>query len=246
MQDVSAPTETMNDSTLLRTAGILAILGGIANAVSDYLLQGGLIPRAAVNTYDFLPFAPYDLVFIGSIIGNAAIPLWLLGFWPVYVALAPAGRWLAIPTVCFLGYGFSLFPGYHGAYALYAAGFQAQREAPEALSETTATLVQRLHDYHDALLNVIGVPMMVGSLLFAVTVLLGRTLFSRWVILISPIVVPFTQPFIEMLPAPYGGLIRPAWGTTVFTVFFLVATVVTWNVRPGLSQQSATRPTIMK
>ena len=128
MAQASQPSGHVNGSILLRTAGLLAVAGGLVNAVSDYLLQGGLVARRAVNTYEFLPEAPYDLVFLGSILGNAAIPLWLLGFFPVYVALAPAGRWLSIPV-------------------------------------------------------------------------------------------------------PFGGLIRPAWGTTIFTVFFLVATIITWNVK---------------
>lgn len=223
----------MNESTLLRTAGLLAILGGVLNGFADYLLQGGLIPRAAVNTYEHLPHVPYDLVFWGSIIGNAAIPLWLLGFWPVYVALAPAGRWLALPPVLLLGYGFSLFAGYHGSYALYAAGFQAQSQGPAELSETLNTLVQRLHEYHDALLVLIGMTVPIGSIWFVVVVLFFRTHFAKWMVILSPLIVPLTQPFIEMLPAPWGGFVRPAWGTTIFTLFFLAATVATWNVKPG-------------
>lgn len=223
--------ERATGSIVIRTAGLLAVAGGLVNAVSDYLLQGGLVTRSAVNTYEHLPQAPYDLVFLGSIVGNAAIPLWLLGFLPVYVALAPAGRWLSIPPVLLLGYAFSLFPGYHGSYALYAAGFQAERAAPPALSETVTTLAERLHGYHAALLSVIGVASIIGSLWFVVAVLSGRSRFARWMVVLSPIVVPFTQPFVEMLPAPFGGFIRPAWGTTIFTVFFLVATIVTWNVK---------------
>jgi hypothetical protein len=214
----------------MRTAGILAVVGGLANAGSDYLLQGGLIARSAVNTYENLAFTPYDLVFLGSIIGNMAIPLWLLGFFPVYVALAPAGRWYAVPSVFFLGYAYALFPGYHGAYALYAAGFQAERGAPAALTETMTVLVERLHAYHGALLTAIGVVSVIGSLWFIAAVLSGRTRFARWMVIFSPLVVPLTQPLVEMLPAPYGGFIRPAWGTTIMTVFFLLATIVTWNV----------------
>jgi len=233
----------MSNSALLRTAGLLAILGGVLNGYADYLLQGGLIPRAAVNTYEHLQHVPYELVFWGSIIGNAAIPLWLLGFWPVYVALAPAGRWLALPPVFVLGYGFSLFAGYHGSYALYAAGFQAQAEAPAELSGTVNTLAQRLHEYHDALILLIGMTIPIGSLWFLVVVLFFPTHFAKWMVIATPLVVPLTQPFIEMLPAPFGGYIRPAWGTTIFTVLFLFATLVTWNVNPSDDHNGGKRNT---
>ncbi len=218
---------------LVRTAGLLAVAGGLVNAVSDYLLQGGLIAGSAVNTYANLADAPYELVALGSIIGNAALPFWLLGFLPLYVALAPAGRWLSALPVFFLGYVFTLFPGYHGSYALYAAGFQAGRAAPPELSQVLGTLVERLHGYHDMMISLIGVFSVTGSLLFLLAVLSGRTLFPRWIAVLTPIVVPLTQPYIEMLPAPFGGIVRPAWGTLMFTMLFLAATVVTWNVSPG-------------
>lgn len=218
-----------NKQNLLRVAGILAVIGGVVNSASDYLLQGGLIGQAAVNTYENLPNAPFDLVFLGSIIGNAAIPLWLLGFWPVYHALKPAGRWLSIPPVFILGYFYSLCPGYHGSYALYAAGFQAHKQMPE--SEVMTTLVERLDSYHEAIIMVIGISCIIGSIWFIVALLSRRTHFPLWAVILAPIVVPVTQSFIEMLPSPYGGFIRPAWGTTLMTLLFLVATIKTWKLK---------------
>lgn len=218
-----------NKLFLLRIAGILAIIGGIVNGFSDYLLQGGFIQQAAVNTYENLPNAPFDLVFLGSIIGNVAIPFWLVGFWPVYHALKPAGHWLSIPPVFILGYFYSLCPGYHGSYALYAAGFQAHKQMPE--SEIINTLVERLDAYHEAILAVIGVACIIGSIWFIIAILSRRTLFPLWAILLAPIVAPIIQPWIEMLPSPYGGFIRPAWGTTLMTLLFLVATIKTWNLK---------------
>ena len=223
----------MSGSPLLRAAGLLAIAGGVANAVADYMLQGGPQPGPGVNTYAQLAVAPYDQVFLGSIIGNAASPLGLLGFWPVYVGLAPAGRKLALPPVLLLAYAFSMFPGYHESYALYAAGFQAQAAAPAELAGTLATMVDRMHAYHAAVLNLITIGAPIGSLWFAAVVLFRKTLYPRWAALLSPILVPLTQPLAEMLPGPYGAYIRPAWGTTIFTLFFLLTTLVTWNVSPG-------------
>ncbi|MEM7100920.1 MAG: DUF6796 family protein [Pseudomonadota bacterium] len=214
---------------VVRGAGLLAVAGGVVNAFSDYLLQGGFVTRAAVNTYADLANAPYELVAWGSIVGNAALPFWLLGFLPLYIALAPAGRWFAMPPIACLGYVFTLFPGYHGSYALYAAGFQASSTIGAQPSSVLTTLSERLHSYHDMMMALIGVFSVSGSILFAAAVLSGRTLFSRWIVLLTPLIVPLTQPFIEMLPAPFGGIIRPPWGTVLFSLLFLAATVVTWN-----------------
>ncbi len=229
----SAAGGAPSNQALLRAAGVLAVAGGIANAVGDYLLQGGPAPGPGVNTYAQLGSAPYDQVLLGSIIGNAAIPLWLLGFWPVYVALAPAGRKLALPPVLLLAYAFSIFPGYHGAYALYAAAFQAQAAAPVELAGTLATMVERMEGQHAAVMTLIQPMVPIGSFWFMAVVLFRETLFARWMVIFAPIVAPITQPLAEMLPGPYGAFIRPAWGTTFFSLFFLVATVVTWNALPA-------------
>ena len=218
---------------LLRAAGLLAVAGGIVNGISDYLLQGGLHPGPGVNTYAQLADAPYDQVFLGSILGNAAIPFWLLGFWPMYVALSPAGRHLALPPVLLLAYAFSIFPGYHGSYALYAAGFQAQAAASADLAGTLSTMVERMHAYHGAVVQLIAFTVPIGSLWFAGVVLFRETHYRRWMAIFTPILAPLTQPFVEMLPAPFGAYIRPAWGTTLFTTLFLLTTLVTWNVALG-------------
>jgi len=215
--------------TLIRTAGLLAVAGGLVNAVSDFLLQGGLIARDAVNTYEYLEYAPYDLVALGSVLGNVALPLWLLGFFPLYIALAPAGKWLSIAPIACLAYLFALFPGYHGSYALYAAGFQAGAASTPDTALVLSTLVQRLDSYHDSLISVISVFSVIGSLLFLVAVLSGKTLFPRWVVILTPLVSPLLQTYVEMIPAPLGGFIRPAWGTLWFTALFLAATVFSWN-----------------
>ncbi|MGH0032533.1 MAG: DUF6796 family protein [Myxococcota bacterium] len=226
---------------LHRLAGFAAIVGGVLNGVADFWLQGGLGVRPGVNTFAYLPQVPFEPVFVGSILGQAALPLWLLGFVPLYVALAPAGRWLALPPVLLFGYAFAIFPGYHGAYAFYSAAYQAQAAAPEAASAVLTTLVERNHRVHDAVMLMIGPAMTLGSLWFMTAVALGRTHYARWMVVFSPILVPLTQPLAEALPAPWGGYIRPAWGTTLFTLFFALATWVTWNVR-DVREEPGSRP----
>ena len=147
---------------------------------------------------------------------------------------------LALPPVLFLAYAFSIFPGYHGSYALYAASFQAQAAAPAELASTHAMMVDCRHAYHAAVLHLITFSAPVGSLWFVAVVLFRKTLYPRWMAIVSPILVPLTQPLAEMLPGPYGAYIRPAWGTTIFTLFFLLTTIVTWNVSPeGDGESSA-------
>jgi hypothetical protein len=224
-------TDSTKVSLSLRLAGGLAVLAGLANIVADYLLRGGPAPVSGAEiTLEALQSVPYDSVFIGSVLGAAVIPFWLLGLWPVYVALEPAGRWLAVPPVLLLGYMLALAPGYHGAFAFYAAGYQALGAVAGDARPILNGMIERFLAYHDAVFYLIAGVATLGSIWFVVAAGFFRTRYSRWMAAASPILVPLTVPLAQALPAPMGGYVRPILGTTIWTLFFLVATVVTWNV----------------
>jgi hypothetical protein len=233
---ISQPTPL--SPTTCRVAGSLAVAGGLTNLVADYLLRGGPAPvSGAAITLEALGSAPFDLVFAGSVLGAAAIPFWLLGLWPVYKALEPAGQWLAAVPVLFFAYGVALASGYHGSYAFYAAGYQALGAAAGNTEPILAEMIERFRAYHDALLMLMVPPWMVGSLVFVAVAAFFRTHYARWMAVASPILVPLTVPLAEALPAPLGGYVRPILGTAIWTLFFLVATIVTWNL--GTTSESS-------
>ncbi|MDA8017906.1 MAG: hypothetical protein MPN21_10705 [Thermoanaerobaculia bacterium] len=76
-------------------------------------------------------------------------------------------------------------------------------------------------------------PWILASLGFTVIVLLGRTRYPRWMAFASPILVPLTKPLTGALPAPIGGYLRPAAGSIIWTLFFLLTTITIWNVSPS-------------
>jgi hypothetical protein len=224
-----------------RVAGILAVLAGLTNAVADYLLRGGPAPASGAEiTLEGLRSVPFESVFAGSLLGAAAIPFWLLGLWPVYRALEPAGRRLAALPVMLLAYGVALASGYHGSYAFYAGGYQALGAVAGEAEPVLAQMIQRFRAYHDALMLLMVVPWILGSLAFVAVALFFRTHYARWMALASPILVPLTVPLAEALPAPFGGYFRPILGTTIWTLFFLVATVVTWNLETASGSSERT------
>jgi hypothetical protein len=215
----------------IRVAGCAAVLGGIANLVADYLLRGGPAPVAASDiSLETLADVPFESVFAGSVLGAAAIPLWLLGLWPAYRALEPAGRRLALAIVLLFGYGIAVASGYHGTYAFYAGGYQALEAVGPESRPVLVEMTSRFRGYHDALMLVVVVPWVVASVGFVVVVLFFRTHYARWMVLLSPILVPITMPLVAALPSPVGGWFRPIHGTTVWTLFFLLTTAVVWRL----------------
>lgn len=92
----------------------------------DYLLRGASVPLTVADLFlAVLAKVPFEAVLAGSILGATAIPLRLLGLWPVYRAPEPVSRRLAIATVLLFGFGIAVGSGYHAAYAFYAGGYQA-------------------------------------------------------------------------------------------------------------------------
>jgi len=216
--------------SMLRLAGLLSILCTLVNAVADLLLFGGGLPVSGAEiTVEALRSVPYQSVFIGSILGVIVIPFWLLGLWPVYEALKPAGPWFAWPAVLFLGYALTLFPLFHGAYAFYAAGYQALAAVSGEAQSTLTELIEKFLAVRGTLYALVAVNATLGSLWFIVAVVFRRTRYARWMAVVSPLLVPVASPLVRWLPAPMGGYVLPPFATLVFTFFFVLATVVTWN-----------------
>lgn len=215
--------QAMNKQILFKSAGILAIIGGLICYVSDHLLRGGVGPGPAISFIDALRTAPFGPVYWGSIIGYAALPLWLLGLWPLYRALEPAGPRLAAVPVILLGYALALFPGYHYAAALYALGFQVVDANSDSL------LNDQLMQVHDGALMAIAGPLTIASLWVVVLILTGKTRYARWMAIISPFLAPLAYSLAAMIPSPWGAYIIPGAGTLVFTLFFALALWVTWG-----------------
>lgn len=217
----------------MRAAGCAAVLGGVVNGIADYLLRGGPAPTAGADiTLEALATVPFEAVFAGSLLGAAAMPVWLLGLWPVHRALEPAGPRRSLVIVLLFGYGIVVSSGYHGTYAFFAGGFRALEAAGPGSVETVAEMVDRFLAHHDALMMVFVVPWVMASIGFVVVVLACRTHYSRWMVVVSPILVPTVMPVVSALPSPFGGWIRPIAGTTIWTSFFLLTTLVVWNLEP--------------
>jgi hypothetical protein len=223
-----------------RAAGIAAILGGLANFVADYMIRGGPAPTSAsAITLEALGTVPPEMAFAGGVLGAAAIPLWAFGLVPVYAALEPAGRRLALIPVILMGYGIAVGSGSHGAYALYAGGFRARDSVGSDAESILTSMVEQFVAFDQALVTIIVVPWMIGSIAFVAIVALRRTHYARWMALLSPILVPITMPVVASLPAPIGGYVRPIMGTSIWTLFFVVAVLVTWRLESDIEGRLA-------
>ena len=226
-----SPNESATETSslvALRIAGGIAVAAGLVNAVGDFALRGGPSTVAGAElTLESLGSVPHESIWLGSLLGSLAMPLWMLGLWPVFVGLRRAGFWPASLCVLLFGYGICAGAAYHGAYVMYGSGFALQSALPNA--DDVAAHMTRLLGHHDTLLSIMTPPWIAASLLFVALVASGRSAFPRWIAITSPILVPISVSLASMLPAPYGGVVRPALGSLLWSLFFALALRFTWN-----------------
>ncbi|CAM1369944.1 DUF6796 family protein [Tenacibaculum xiamenense] len=212
-------------TTLFKTAGLLAIFGGVLTYISDHMLRGEFAPGSAVGIIDVIRTGKlaYEPLYWGSLLGYATLPLYLLGLWPLYRALEPAGRVLATIPVILLGYALALFPGYHYAAILYALGFESANNSSNSL------LSEQLMQVLDGTHMIIMPTVILSSLWIAVLILSGKTLYARWMVIASPLLMVLIPILVvKMIPSPWGGYIIPGSGTIGLIIFFAMAVWVSW------------------
>ena len=218
----------MEDQDSLRLTGIVSIIAALLCTVADLFLLGLPISGKEI-TLEAMAMIPHWRLVVGSTLGIVVIPFWLLGLWPVYAALKPAGTWFSIPVVVLLGYSFVVSTAFHGAYAFYGAGFQAQAVATGEAQTILKEMMDRFMDYRTAFTYVTVPALFIGSIWFIATVLSGRTLYSRWMAIFVPPIGSLPFLLFRLLPAPIGGYVATSMPSMGYVIFFVFATVVTWK-----------------
>jgi hypothetical protein len=205
-------------------------LGEIINIIADLLLIVGPFP----GYYGFETMAahtPFELSMAGSILGAVVgIPIWLFLLVPLYYILKPAGQKFAVPVVITLGYTFVLSTVFHSAAALFHAAYSAPATVGVESQPAIVEIIARLDLYAARLPIFYATGITLGSAWLLVTILSGKTLYRRWMAVFSPLLAMIIPMLISpKLPAPIGGYFAPFDGSLMFTIFFLITTIATWN-----------------
>lgn len=211
----------------LRLMAVLAITGGVLNALSDLMLRYGPVAGEDV-TFELMATMPYAQTFAGAVIGGGiAIPLWLFALPPLYVALRPGGHRRAIGIVLLFAHLFVISAIYHSAYALFGAIYAASAHTPD--TEILLELRARVAWFDRVFVGAWAVLATTGSIGFISAVLTGRTAFDRWALALTPLLCVPATGLATQLPAPVGGYIRPMTGTLVMTLFFVQIARAVWG-----------------
>lgn len=194
----------MNSKTIV-ALGVLATFGAFMGVLADVFSAWSpdtseMATAFSVNLENITGLfegKPRWTYVLGNYLGIFFIPLHILGFFLVYQALKPASvKWARGFLVLSL-YLTPIGVGLHGTLAFIGDIIQSQN----------AGLIHGIRDYWQPWAYSVALGYAVVSVLIVGLILTGRSLYPRWVALISPIgIVLLTAIIIAVLPDSATGM----------------------------------------
>ena len=211
---------------IIMVTGIIGILAASLVGTGEFLLHfSPLGDYADDGNYVYLLQVSESRATWGHFLAMLGAPLYLIGFWHIFLGLKPYGK--IIPWIVFFitAYGFIFGTVWIGSRAgivlLAQANFAAEGHNNEVLRE--------LMDYYmlhsETLLEVTRITTLLSSLAFIVLVLTGKTLYPRWMAIFNPILL-LVSSFILFAVAPeVGKFTLPIALNVGYFIFFTLSTL---------------------
>ncbi len=197
-------------------------LAGVAGAL--VLFAGDMLFYYQPGSDDFLAnmaaAAPGRVVASGLC---ALLAAWLyaLGSGQVYLALAPAAAWLRALVFGSFAAVMIAYGVIHGAYVAIVV---AARNAAAA-GQNPAAAVELAWRANEAMRDVTMIPFAVFTVFFTWAVLTGRSLYPRWVLVFSPVVLYLLKgPLVSRLSGGWLVVLGGGYLNLLLLVFFAVST----------------------
>lgn len=229
----------MNINTLQIT-GILAVAGSIIYAVGDALLLAGKVnlddypnlkrfQKLLSDSEKMAALSPNRMIW-GALLGVFSTPLILAGYWQVYQGLSGAEETLALITLLLFGSA-SVIGGFvHGTFYYMGEYVQALNKVDEYSQTIIADMIGR----HRKVLIITYAPViifiLIASLLFSITVGMGKTHFPAWMAAVNPVTLTIAWMLLKrLLPQSIRDATEGAGFNIAYLIFFTCTTILLWN-----------------
>lgn len=215
----------------IRGMGVIGIIAIIITMISDVILLGK--PTHALSfiikgTETMSGIAPWR-VMIGSILGVLFLPFQIFGLVPVYYGIKISGKRKPFAKIIPAAHALIMGVAFHISYVYIGRGWRLHHRDDVGNSGTLA-LMNSFDSYWRILIVVMFVDILCFSIIFAVTIWKGNTLYPKWMVFLNPLcVVMYLFPFVFIIPAPIGGYIAPTYLNLSTLVFMVLSTNVISN-----------------
>lgn len=211
----------MNDRALTRRYSLITAGAGLVGALlmftGDMLLYGHFGSGAEfINRYKTVIISASTFrLYVAGAVGPVAAIFYLIGAYHLYLRLQPARALPRIVTSLAFAALFVIAGAVHAVWAAYALVLRAV-----AHGQANADVETGMRAYLDLvyrMAEVVGYP---AALLLLVLVLIGRTTYPRWSVVLNPGLLMLASPLVVFLPAPIGAPVVGGLFNLAFVVFF--------------------------
>jgi len=216
---------------IVLTMGLVGMVSALITIISDFILIGK--PSTAylflkMGTESMADLAQWRIA-VGAFIGVIVLPFQILGLIPVYYGLKSSGKVLPLIVVITTAHTLIMGVAFHISYAFIGSGWRQFYEMDSG-NKITSELVKRFDFYWRILVIIMLIEILFSSIIYAVIIAKGKTLYSKWMAILNPIcLLTILFPFIFLLPAPVGGFIAPAYLNISTIVFYGFSTAVIYS-----------------
>lgn len=214
------------DHRIIKITGIIGIIAATLVGTGEFLLHySPLADYADDGNYVYLLQVSEWRVTWGHFFAVLGAPLYLVGFWHIYLGLKPYGK--IIPWVVFFitAYGFIFGTIWIGSRASIVLLAQANFSAEGHSSEVLRGLMDYYILHSETLLEVTRLTTLLSSLAFIILVLSGKTLYPRWMAVFNPILLLASSFILFTVLPDLGKYTLPIALNVGYFLFFSISTL---------------------
>lgn len=210
-----------------RYYGAIGILGSILLFVGDMFLFGhfGNAIEFDHNIEIVAQHASQTRLFIGGILGPLGAMLSVFGFWHIHLNTKKSSPLISliifISLTCMMFFGGS----YHTIWTVRMLLFKY----PLSAVDNATLFISSFNTFLTTIFIITVAVGYVGGLLLAILILLRKSIYPRWTVLITPGILLLFAPLVKHISSPIGSVVFGGYLNLVFFIFLTCSVIFTWN-----------------
>jgi hypothetical protein len=226
----------------LRLLGIAAIVGAIGSAMAEETLF--YLPGQGIefDEYTLLQNVSHFRLALGHYLGIFVFPLQLFGFWQIYQALKPAGKWFSLPVFLLASYSWICCIALYGSFAYMSTSLQVQQTLTGEAQDTLIRAIELLKSYHEPMFFVFFILCFATWLWYSIAIAFRDTLYPKWMAFFNPILLCIIVLSAGNYIPTLGRFIGAAFYNLAMILFFTISTWVLWSDRSEIVTKSIEPP----
>lgn len=189
--------------------GYLGLLASIMVGLGEFLVHFTSADFDLNVAYSYFRHIPEWRLTTGHFLMIPFIPLYIFGYWHLYLALRTGDKRLAQAVLSLGIFAFVIGGIWVGSRAHLGMLIKAQQAAGDQAALMNSLIAS--YDLHlENLVNVLRVIILLTSITFIIAILKGGTLYPRWMALVNPITLLLLVVFLFFCINLIGQFLMPS------------------------------------